>query len=59
MPIIKTKIEKYDNNLKGVVLYNNKEYALDNLIKGEEVEIEIIHEGKNQTIGKLIKIIKR
>ena len=41
MPIIKTKVEKYDSNLKGVVICSNKEYSLDNLVKDEEVEIEI------------------
>ena len=33
MPIVKAKVEKYNNDLKGVVSYNNKDYTLeDNIV---------------------------
>ena len=54
MPQIKTKVEKYNNDLKGVVSYNNKDYALDNLIVGEEVELEI---SKDQSRVSLKKVL--
>lgn len=55
MPLVKTKIEKYNNDLKGVITYNNKEYALDNLIINEEVEIEISKDANKVTLKKILK----
>lgn len=55
MPLVKTKVEKYNNDLKGVVTYNNKEYALDNLILNEEVEIEISKDSKKVTLKRILK----
>ena len=54
MPQIKTKVEKYNNDLKGVVSYNNKDYALDNLIVGEEVELEISKDKDGNEVFKSI-----
>ena len=55
MPQVKTKVEKYNNDLKGVISYNNKEYAIDNLIVGEEVELDI---SKDQSRVNLKKVLK-
>lgn len=55
MPLVKTIVEKYDNNLKGVVFYNNKEYSLDNLIKDEEVEIEISKDTSKVLLKRILK----
>ena len=55
MPLVKTKIEKYNSDLKGVVTYNNKEYALDNLIINEEVELEISKDSNRVTLKKILK----
>ena len=55
MPIIKTKVEKYDSNLKGVVFCNNKEYSLENLIKDEEVEIEIAKDSSRVSLKRILK----
>ena len=55
MPIIKTIVEKYDNNLKGVVFYNNKEYSLPNLIKDEEVELEVSKDSSRVVVKKILK----
>lgn len=40
MPIINTKVIKYNNDLQGCVLIDGKEYAFDNLVKDELVEVE-------------------
>ena len=55
MPLVKTKIEKYNSDLKGVVTYNNKEYALDNLIINEEVELEISKDSNKVILKKILK----
>ena len=54
MPLVKTKVEKYNSDLKGVVTYNNKEYALDNLIINEEVELEISKDSNRVTLRKIL-----
>jgi 23S rRNA (uracil1939-C5)-methyltransferase len=48
----------YTYDGKGIVKKDNKVIFVDGIIKDEEVEIEIIHESKNQTLGRLVKIIK-
>lgn len=48
----------YTYDGKGIVKKDNKVVFVDGVIKGEEVELEIIYESKNQTLGKLLKIIK-
>lgn len=48
----------YTYDGKGIVKKENKVIFVDNVLKDEEVEIEIIHESKNQTLGKLLRIIK-
>lgn len=55
MPLVKTKVEKYNSDLKGVVTYNNKEYALDNLIINEEVELEISKDSNKVALKKILK----
>ena len=52
------KCTDYTYDGKGIVKKDNRVIFVDGVIKGEEVEIEIIYESKNQTLGKLIKIIK-
>lgn len=54
MPLVKTKVEKYNSDLNGVVTYNNKEYALDNLIINEEVELEISKDSNKVTLKKIL-----
>lgn len=51
------KCVDYTYDGKGIVKKDGKVIFVENVIKGEEVEIEITHEGKNQTLGKLSKII--
>ena len=48
----------YTYDGKGIVKKDNKVVFVDGVIKGEEVEIDIIYESKNQTLGNLTKIIK-
>jgi len=48
----------YTYDGKGIVKKNNKVIFVDGVIIGEEVEIEITYESKNQTLGKLLKIVK-
>ena len=48
----------YTYDGKGIVKKDNKVVFVDGVIKGEEVEIEIVYESKNQTLGKLLKILK-
>lgn len=48
----------YTYDGKGIVKKDKLVIFVDNVIKGEKVEVEIIHSSKNQTIGKLIKIIE-
>lgn len=48
----------YTYDGKGIVKKGNKVIFVDGVIKGEEVEVEITYESKNQTLGKLLKIIK-
>lgn len=55
MPLVKTTIEKYNTDLKGVIVYNNKEYALDNVIVGEEVEIEASKDLKRLSLKRVLK----
>lgn len=55
MPLVKTKVEKYNSDLKGVVAYNNKEYVLDNLIKDEEVEFEISKDSNKVILKRILK----
>ena len=52
------KCVDYTYDGKGIVKSNNKVIFVDNVLEGEEVEIEIVHESKNQTLGQLTKIIK-
>ena len=52
------KCVDYTYDGKGIVKSNNKIIFVDNVLEGEEVEIEIVHESKNQTLGQLTKIIK-
>lgn len=48
----------YTYDGKGIIKKDNKVIFVDGVLKDEEVEVQIIHESKNQTLGKLIKIIK-
>ena len=52
------KCVDYTFDGKGIVKKDNKVVFVDGVIIDEEVEIEILHEGKNQTTGKLLKIIQ-
>ena len=52
------KCVDYTYDGKGIVKKDNKVVFVDGVIIDEEVEVEIIFESKNQTIGKLLKIIK-
>ena len=48
----------YTYDGKGIIKKDGRVIFVDDVIKGEEVEIEIIYESKNQTLGRLVKIIK-
>ncbi len=48
----------YTYDGKGIIKKDGRVVFVDGVITGEEVEIEIIYESKNQTLGKLLKIIK-
>lgn len=48
----------YTYDGKGIVKKDNRVIFVDGLIVGEEAEIEITYESKNQTLGKLKKILK-
>jgi len=48
----------YTYDGKGIVKKDNRVIFVDGVIIGEEVELDIIYESKNQTLGKLVKIIK-
>lgn len=52
------KCVDYTFDGKGIVKKDNRVIFVEGVLKDEEVEIEIIHEGKNQTLGRLTKIIK-
>ena len=52
------KCVDYTFDGKGIVKKDNRVIFVEGVLKDEEVEIEITHEGKNQTTGKLLKIIK-
>lgn len=52
------KCVDYTYDGKGIVKKDNKVIFVDGVLLDEEVEIEIIYESKNQTSGKLIKILK-
>ena len=52
------KCVDYTYDGKGIIKKDNKVVFVDGVLKDEEVEIEIIYESKNQTLGKLLKIIK-
>ena len=52
------KCVDYTYDGKGIIKKDNKVDFVDGVLKDEEVEIEIIYESKNQTLGKLLKIIK-
>jgi len=52
------KCVDYTYDGKGIVKKDNKTIFVDGVIKGEEVELDIVYESKNQTLGKLTKIIK-
>lgn len=52
------KCVDYTYDGKGIVKKDNRVIFVDDVIVGEEVEIEIIFESKNQTLGKLLKILK-
>lgn len=52
------KCVDYTFDGKGIVKKDNRVIFVDGVLKDEEVEIEITHEGKNQTTGNLLKIIK-
>ena len=52
------KCVDYTYDGKGIIKKDNKVIFVDGVIKDEEVEIEITYESKNQTLGKLIKILK-
>lgn len=56
--ILTGKCVDYTFDGKGIIKNNSKVIFVDGVIMGEEVEIEIVHESKNQTLGKLNKIIK-
>ena len=55
MPLAKTKVEKYNSDLKGIISCNNKEYAHDNLIQDEEVEIEISKDANKVVLKRILK----
>lgn len=52
------KCVDYTFDGKGIVKKDNRVIFVEGVLKDEEVEIEITHEGKNQTTGKLLKIMK-
>ena len=56
--VLTGKCVDYTYDGKGIIKKDNKFIFVYGVIKGEEVEIEITYESKNQTLGRLIKIIK-
>ena len=52
------KCVDYTYDGKGIVKKDGKVVFVDGVIKDEEVEVEIIYESKNQSLGELSKIIK-
>ena len=48
----------YTYDGKGIVKKDKLVVFVDNVIKGEKVEVEIIHSSKNQTLGRLVNIIE-
>ena len=48
----------YTYDGKGIVKKDGRVIFVDGIIIGEEAEIEIIYESKNQTLGKVLKILK-
>lgn len=51
------KCYDYTYDGKGIVKKDSLVIFVDGIIKGEEAEIEIIYQSKNQTLGKIVKII--
>ena len=48
----------YTYDGKGVVKKDNRVIFVDGVIVGEEIELDIVYSSKNQTLGKLTKILK-
>lgn len=48
----------YTYDGKGIVKSDKKVIFVDGLIIGEEAEIEIVYSSKNQTLGRVLKVIK-
>lgn len=53
------KINKYDNQGRGIGYYNNKIVFVSGVLVGEEVEIEILEEKKNYIIARCKNIVKK
>ena len=51
------KIEKYDNQGRGIGYLNKKIVFVPNTVIGETVEIEIIEEKDKYIVGKVINVI--
>lgn len=51
-------IEKYNQNGEGVAFLNDKPIYIFGTIKNEEVEIKIILEKENYSVGEIVEIIK-
>lgn len=59
MPIITTKVLNYNENLKGIVKINNKEIALDGVIKDEVIELDASKDLNYITLKKIIEPSKK
>ena len=46
MPTFNAKVVKYNNDLQGTVIIDGKEYSFDNLVKDEQVEIDVAVAGR-------------
>ena len=51
------KIEKYDNQGRGIGYLNKKIVFVPNTVIGETVEIEIVEEKDKYIVGKVINVI--
>ena len=53
MPTFNTKVVKYNNDLQGTVIIDGKEYSFDNLVKDEQVEIEMSKDKSRVTVKRI------
>ena len=53
MPTFNAKVVKYNNDLQGTVIIDGKEYSFDNLVKDEQVEIEMSKDKSRVTVKRI------